>query len=442
MKTYDYIFIGSGPAVYRATNRLRTINKTALVVENNLFGGTCPNVGCEPKIFFEGSVQAALRTSYLKGKGIIDSAQINWEDMMKRKKAIFSAYPDNAQKMMTTDNIDTIIGTGKVLNNHTVSVNDQEYSAKNIIIATGQKDAKLNIPGNELAITSAELFNLDHLPATVTIIGAGYVGMELATLVHAAGSEVNVVEFSDRALQSFDEDLVNKITQSMKKRGINFYFNEKVVEIAKDTLLSTKTASGLEFKTDLVVDATGRIPNISGLGLDNLGIKYDSRRGIQVDGNLQTNETNIFAMGDVIDKVAPKLTTVSWFEGSYIIDYLEGITNSNIEYPVVATTSFTFPQISQVGITESQMEQNDSRKVFNLSNNFDSMGINDSDAELKVIFDEQGSIKGASEISFSASDDINLFTTLMVQKDYKKFLENEVIFAFPTLASKLDSLLW
>ena len=259
MKKYDDILIGSGPAAYKMTNLLAKTDRKVLVVEGFEYGGTCPNYGCEPKIFLEGAARTVLQSQQLLGRGISQPAKLDWEALMQTKLKRFDPWPGETRDIIKKSH-DIEDGYASFVDNQTISVNGHQYQADHIIIATGQTPNILDIPGKEYLHTSYDLLSLKELPQRITIIGAGFVGLELATLVAAAGAEVTIVVHSDHVLREFtkaeDEALVN----AMKQRGIKFSFNTDTQKVSqgKDGLLVT-TDHG-EIQTDYVLDATGRHP--------------------------------------------------------------------------------------------------------------------------------------------------------------------------------------
>lgn len=444
-KKYNYIVIGSGPAAFGLTNELKESNskQTVLVVDNDLFGGTCPNYGCEPKIFLEGAVRDVLIGQKLENRGIVAAPKIDWKTLMETKKKTFKPYPDNSKAGFENEFIDTKTGTAKIIDCHTVQIGDSKYDADKIIIATGMKPNKLNIPGNEYAHSSNDVLDLVELPKKMVFIGSGYVSMELATVVSAAGADVEMVEFSDKALGPFYQEHVKVVVDQMKQRGIKFNFGQAADQITEtsDGKYIVHTAQGNSYDADYVVDATGRIPNVSSLNLDSLGIEHD-RQGIVVDDHLQTSVEGIYAAGDVVKKsplVAPKLTPVAQFEGAYIVSGNE----APISYPVTGTGSFTFPQIAQAGVSVTDAQASDDLRIehFSLESDFAYAGTNDEDSELVGVFDKDSKLVGVSEVSQTATDDINLFVNVIGLGLDSKTWKEKVIYIFPTLASKIKGFL-
>ncbi|MQB71148.1 NAD(P)/FAD-dependent oxidoreductase [Lactobacillus reuteri] len=440
MKKYDDILIGSGPAAYKMANLLAKTDRKVLVVEGFEYGGTCPNYGCEPKIFLEGAARTVLQSQQLLGRGISQPAKLDWEALMQTKLKRFDPWPGETRDIIKKSH-DIEDGYASFVDNHTISVNGHQYQADHIIIATGQTPNILNISGKEYLHTSYDLLSLKELPQRIMIIGAGFVGLELATLVAAAGAEVTIVVHSDRVLREFtkaeDEALVN----AMKQRGIKFSFNTDTQKVSqgKDGLLVT-TDHG-EIQTDYVLDATGRHPNIEKLALENTDIEYD-RHGINVDGHLMTTVDGVYAVGDVVNLKQPKLTPVAEFEGQYLFDYLTGKTDQDIVYPTIGQAAFTFPEVARVGVNPDDVAGDSQYQVKTVSLKYGSLyaGQNDQISTLTLVFKDQ-QLVGASEIGDYAADDINNFLPIIGLKINGDEYRQKVMAIYPTLGDKVAGLL-
>lgn len=440
MKKYDDILIGSGPAAYKMTNLLAKTDRKVLVVEGFEYGGTCPNYGCEPKIFLEGAARTVLQSQQLLGRGISQPAKLDWEALMQTKLKRFDPWPGETRDIIKKSH-DIEDGYASFVDNQTISVNGHQYQADHIIIATGQTPNILDIPGKEYLHTSYDLLSLKELPQRITIIGAGFVGLELATLVAAAGAEVTIVVHSDHVLREFtkaeDEALVN----AMKQRGIKFSFNTDTQKVSqgKDGLLVT-TDHG-EIQTDYVLDATGRHPNIEKLALENTDIEYD-RHGINVDGHLMTTVDGVYAVGDVVNRKQPKLTPVAEFEGQYLFDYLTGKTDQDIVYPTIGQAAFTFPEVARAGVNPDDVAGDSQYQVKTVSLKYGSLyaGQNDQISTLTLVFKDK-QLVGASEIGDYAADDINNFLPIIGLKINGDEYRQKVMAIYPTLGDKVAGLL-
>lgn len=440
MQKYDEILIGSGPAAYKMSNLLAKTDHKVLVIEGFEYGGTCPNYGCEPKIFLEGATRAVLQSQQLVGHGISHAATLDWHELMQTKLNRFNPWPAETREIIKK-NHDVEDGFASFVDNHTVSVNGHEYQADHIIIATGQTPNMLDIPGKEYLHTSYDVLSLKELPKRMTIIGAGFVGLELGTLVAAAGAEVTIVVHSDRVLREFTRAEDQALVKAMQERGIKFIFNAntKAIRQDKDTL-TVETDQGA-IATDYILDATGRHPNIKKLALENTDIKYD-RHGIEVDDHLMTSVDGVYAIGDVVSRKEPKLTPVAEFEGQYLFDYLTGKTKQAIEYPTIGQAAFTFPEVARAGINADEVASDSKYQIKRVPLKYGSLyaGQNDQISTLTlVIKDEQ--LVGASEIGDYAADDINNFLPIIGLQINGEEYRQKVIAIYPALADKVAGLL-
>ncbi len=435
MKKYDDILIGSGPAAYKMANLLAKTDHKVLVIEGFEYGGTCPNYGCEPKIFLEGAARTVLQSQQLLGRGIGQPAKLDWEALMQTKLKRFDPWPDETRNIIKK-NHDIEDGYASFVDNHTITVNGHQYQANHIIIATGQTPNILDIPGKEYLHTSYDLLSLKELPQRIMIIGAGFVGLELATLVAAAGAEVTIVVHSDRVLREFTKTEDEALVNAMQQRGIKFSFNTDTQKVSqgKDGLLVT-TDHG-EIRTDYVLDATGRHPNIEKLALENTDIEY-GRHGINVDGHLMTTVDGVYAIGDVVNRKQPKLTPVAEFEGQYLFDYLTGKTNQDIVYPTIGQAAFTFPEVARAGVNPDDVVNDSNYQIKKVSLKYGSLyaGQNDQISTLTLIFKDQ-QLVGASEIGDYATDDINNFLPIIGLKINGKEYRQKVMAIYPTLGDK------
>lgn len=440
MKKYDEILIGSGPAAYKMSNLLAKTKHKVLVIEGFEYGGTCPNYGCEPKIFLEGAVRPILQSQQLLGHGISQPAKLEWKSLMKTKLNRFDPWPAETRNIIKKSH-DIEDGYASFIDNKTVSVNGYQYQADHIIIATGQTPNILDIPGKEYLHTNYDLLSLKELPKRITVIGAGFVGLELATLVAAAGAKVTIIVHSDRVLREFTKAEDQALVEAMEERGIKFSFNTDTQTISqREKGLSITTDHG-EIKTDYVLDATGRHPNIEKLALEKTSIKYD-RHGIKVDGHLMTSVEGVYAIGDVVSRTQPKLTPVAEFEGQYLFDYLTGKTNQEIAYPTIGQAAFTFPEVARAGVNPNEVESNPQYKVKTIPLKYSSLyvGQNDKISTLTLVFKGQ-QLVGASEIGDYAADDINNFLPIIGLNITGAEYQQKVMAIYPTLADKVGGLL-
>lgn len=440
MKSYDYIFIGSGPAVRQYVKLLANVPaKTALVIEQDKFGGTCPNYGCAPKAFFEGAMRTALQSAQLAGRGIKTPSKIDWSKLMRAKLSFFADWPKNLEKTVQK-NAATLHGQAQFIDNHTIQVNQQKYFGKKIVLGIGQAPRPLTFPGSNLCKTSNDVFAMKDLPHQIAIIGAGYVAIELATLLNAAGSQVTIVQHNKRVLKHFDQGQVQKLAAVLQQRGVKFAFNKNTTRLEQTgTGYLLSFSDQTQLKTDMVINCAGRQPVLGPLHLEKTDIKADAH-GIIVDPHLQTAAPDVYALGDAISKRQPKLTPVGQFEARYLFSHLEKHNPQPIKYPVIATGVFSFPQIAEAGVLPTHLPQGFHAETHSFQDGLHG-GQNDLHNSLKLIFDQDDYLVGISEISDNAIDDVNYYVPLMGLHLKQADLQQKFVSIFPSSGASSVNLL-
>jgi len=414
---YDVLYIGSGHGTFDGAIPLAAKGVRVGIVEADLIGGTCPNRGCNAKITLDAPV--VLSRTVTDMQGIVDGqVNINWPGNMAHKHEVIDGLPDMIEGLLDSVHIDVIHGRGRLTDAHTVTVGETVKTAENIVIATGLRPHRLDIPGSDLAHDSSDFMNLTSLPDKLTIIGAGYIAMEFATIANAAGSDVTVIMRGDRALRHYYQPYVEQILTDLTERGVNFLRNTQVTAIeAVDQGVTVTTDNGQSIASDWVLDATGRIPNVEDLGLEQVGVAY-TQHGISVNDQLQTSVPNIYASGDVIDKVQPKLTPTAVFESMYLSHKFAGESDAAIDYPAIPSVVFTSPRIAKVGVSVTHAKENDTYTIEsnNVLDDWYRHVNKERFGENQLIFDADHHLVGATEISDQAVDVIN---TLLPAIEFK-----------------------
>lgn len=397
MKQYDVVFIGSGHAAWHAALTLKHAGKDVAIIEKDTIAGTCTNYGCNAKILLEGPYEVLEESAQYSGIIQSQDLHVNWGNLMDYKKQVINPMNGMLKGMFEQQGIDVYMGAGVIKDEHTVTVNDEELQTENIVIATGQHSNKLDIEGKELTHDSRDFLSMDELPKRMTFIGVGIISVEFASIMIKSGVEVTMIHHSDKPLKGFNQTRVTQLIKKLEDEGVHFNFNEETqkVETAGDGYKVT-TESGLTIETDYVLDATGRNPNVEGIGLEQVGIEY-SKKGISVDGHLRTNVSNIYASGDVLDKAIPKLTPTATFESNYIAAHILGMTQDEIQYPAIPSVLYSLPRLSQIGVSVQEAEQNERYTVKHIP--FGKQMVfeykNETDAEMYVVLDEEKRLVGA-----------------------------------------------
>lgn len=442
MKQYDVVFIGSGHAAWHAALTLKHAGKDVAIIEKDTIAGTCTNYGCNAKILLEGPYEVLEESAQYNGIIQSQDLHVNWENLMDYKKQVINPMNGMLKGMFEQQGIDVYMGAGVIKDAHTVTVNDEELQTENIVIATGQHSNKLDIEGKELTHDSRDFLSMDELPKRMTFIGVGIISVEFASIMIKSGVEVTMIHHSDKPLKGFNQTHVTQLIKKLEDEGVHFYFNEETqkVERAGDGY-KVITESGLTIETDYVLDATGRNPNVEGIGLEQVGIEY-SKKGISVDGHLRTNVSNIYASGDVLDKAIPKLTPTATFESNYIAAHILGMTQDEIQYPAIPSVLYSLPRLSQIGVSVQEAEQNERYTVKHIP--FGKQMVfeykNETDAEMYVVLDEEKRLVGADIYGVDAADLVNLLVFIINQRMTAQDL-NQLIFAFPGASSGVIDML-
>lgn len=374
---FDYLVLGGGSGGLASARRAssRFAIKTA-VIEHGRIGGTCVNVGCVPKkvMFYTASQAEALHD--MKSYGFTVTHNFSWPVIKKARddyiKRLNAAYDRGLEK----DNVTKIVGHAKFVPSDkgvVVDVDGQQYTAKHVTIATGGYPIVPAVPGAELGITSDGFFELEDLPKKTTVIGAGYIAVELAGILKALGSDVSLVIRRDKALRTFDSMLSTTLMEEMQSAGVNIVRHSQVEKLTKkeDGTLTVHIVTGEDKKQDtlsgnnVVLWAIGRSPNTD-IGLQHVGVQLDAKGNIKVDDFQNTTTPNIYALGDVSGKYL--LTPVAIYAGRKLSHRVfGGDATARLEYENIPSVVFSHPPIGTVGLTQEQaieMYGKDKLKIY------------------------------------------------------------------------------
>ncbi len=352
-KRFDLFVIGAGSGGVRAARMAAKAGLSVGVCEDKKLGGTCVNVGCVPKKLF--SYAAHYREEVEDGPGLgwtSSSPSFSWPTFMAQKNKEIERLNRVYDRILRESGVDIIHGRGKLTGPHTVEVAGETIEADHILIATGGRPFVPQIPGRTLGITSDGFFHLSEQPRRAAVIGGGYIGVELASIFHGLGTETQLHYRGPMFLRGFDNDVRHFLADEMRKKGMSLHFECDVHSLEKtDTGIRMVLDDGDEVETDIVLFATGRRPNIEGLGLSHIGIELTDRGSVAVDDTYRTNLPHIFAIGDVIDHL--NLTPVALAQGMAVVRSLTG-GDGTCDLDNVPTAVFSNPHIGTVGLTEEQ----------------------------------------------------------------------------------------
>ena len=354
---YDLFVIGAGSGGVRAARMSANFGAKVAIAEDRYYGGTCVNVGCVPKKLF---VYASHFSEDFETAGsfgwTVDNPRFDWDKLLTNKNKEIKRLNGVYKRILDNAGVEIMDGRATIVDEHTVSINGNKFTTERILIATGGWPSVPDLPGKEHIITSNEAFFLEELPKRVIVVGGGYIAVEFAGIFHGLGVETTLVYRGPLFLRGFDQDIREILADEMRKKGINLVFNNNVARIEKVKEHYKVHFSNSEVQdTDLVMYATGRIPNTKNLGLENVDVKLDKNGAVIVDEHYKSSGSSIYAIGDVTDRV--NLTPVALAEGMVIARNLFDKQNTAVDYSNIATCVFSQPNLGTVGLTEEQARE-------------------------------------------------------------------------------------
>ena len=429
MSQFDVTVIGSGPGGYVAAIRAAQLGfKTAIIEKYPTMGGTCLNVGCIPsKALLDSSEHFHNAAHNFANHGIIiDSPKADIARMVERKNEVVDQTTKGIQFLMDKNKITVFQGVGSFESATQIKITKNDGSSETIeskytIIATGSKPSSLpfiNID-KERIITSTEALNLKEIPKKFLVIGGGVIGLELGSVFLRLGSEVTVIEFMDKIIPGMDGALSKELQKVLKKQGMKFELSTGVSAVERNgdsVKITAKNKKGEEvtFDADYVLVSVGRKPYTEGLGLEKAGVELDERGRVKVNEHLQTNVSNIYAIGDVIQ--GAMLAHKASEEGVLVAEQLAG-QKPHINYNLIPGVVYTWPEVAGVGKTEEQLkEEGVAIKVGNFPMRAlgRSRASGDLDGFIKIIADEKtDEVLGVHMIGARAADMIAAAVTAM-----------------------------
>jgi len=444
----DVVIIGGGPGGYVAAIKAAHLGLKAVLVEKDKLGGICLNKGCIPTKALISTTEILNHIQRAEEFGIqVKDYSFDFPAIMKRKDLITRRLSSGVEQLMKANQVRVVLGEGQIVEPGKVEIIDttgekEVIKTKNIVIATGSKVIKLPIPGidSEGVITSDEALSLSELPSKMIIIGGGVVGIEFAGIFKALGVEVTVVEMLPRILLPVDEEIARRLTMSLKRKGIEILTDCKVKGIKKnnqnlEVLVSTSEGEK-KLKTEKVLLAAGRVPELGNIDVQRLGIELD-KGAIKVNEKMRTNIPGIYAVGDVVGKIM--LAHVASREGIVAVENISG-KEVLMDYKVVPNCVFSMPEVASVGLTEAEArKENNNIKVskFPFMANGKALGMGETEGMVKIIAEADTSeLLGVHILGVHASDLIAEGALALSMEATAEEIVN-TIHAHPTLAEAI-----
>ena len=452
MKKYDAVIIGFGKGGKTLAGFLAGKGQNVALIEKSdkMYGGTCINVGCIP------SKKLVNSTKVLKNKGLdnIEAKEKFYAESIDNKNALIEALRGKNYEMLASkDTVTVYDGTGSFVSRNVVNVENNgenvQIEGEKIFINTGSTTIIPNIKGvkeSNYVYTSTSIMELKELPKKLTIVGAGYIGLEFASMYSEFGSEVTVIDMGDRLMPREDEEIAERVKAILEAKGIKFLLKSKIEEISDRNDKGYVKISGengeSEVESDAILVAIGRKPNTEGLNLEAAGVKTDERGAVVVDETLKTTADNIWAMGDV--KGGLQFTYISLDDFRIIRDNVYGNGSRTInDRNVIPYSVFINPPLSRVGMTEKEaVEKGYEVKTGRL----EAMAIPKgkiegvTDGLLKTVVDAKtDKILGCTLLCNTSHEMINIVAAAIKAEQKYTFLK-DMIFTHPTMSEALNDL--
>ncbi|MBK1781927.1 glutathione-disulfide reductase [Advenella sp. WQ 585] len=355
---FDLFVIGAGSGGVRAARMAAQTGARVAAAEGAPLGGTCVNLGCIPKKLYSYAAHYAEAFEESHGYGWEgEKPVLNWETLKRQRATEISRLNGVYENLFKGAGVELIRGWATLQAPHTVKLdNGQTYTARHILIATGGKPTVPDVPGKEYVITSNDIFDLPEFPQRLLVVGGGYIACEFASIFNGLGARVIQLYRSEQILRGFDREVRDFVADEMRKSGVDVRVNANIASIEKTAEgLKATLEDGSVLVADQILYATGRVPNINGLGFEALSGETGKKGAIKVNARYQTSIPSIYALGDVTDRI--QLTPVALGEAMVLVDDLFGDAQKKMSYEYIPTAVFTHPNIGTVGYSEEDAKE-------------------------------------------------------------------------------------
>lgn len=353
---YDLFVIGAGSGGVRAARLTAVGGKKVAVAEEYRVGGTCVIRGCVPKKFMVMASDISHQMEVAEGFGwTIGEASFDWPAFRDRKETEIARLSGLYNANLSKAGVEVINGRAVLKDKHTVEIvgTGQTYTARNILIAVGGRPFVPEFPGSEHSITSEEAFHLPELPKRIVVVGGGYIAVEFAGIFAGLGVETTLVYRGSGILRGFDDDVSAHLTREIERYGVKVILSAEHTSIEKTgSGFVNHLTNGMDIESDVVMFATGRVPYVKDLGLENAGVELNEKGAIKVDAHSRTSADNIWAVGDVTDRV--NLTPVAIREAVAFHETVYKDNPQTVDYRDIPTAVFSQPPVGTVGLTEAE----------------------------------------------------------------------------------------
>ena len=444
---YDLIIIGTGAAAGAAATPVRSAGWSVAVIDHRPFGGTCALRGCDPKRVLAGATEIFAGQRRMRGRGITGESEIDWRELIAFKRTFTDPVPQQREASYYERGIDAFHGRARFTGRSTLAVEGEVLQGRHFLIAAGAEPVALGIPGEEYLATHEEFLALEQLPRRLVMVGGGYIAAEFSHIAARAGAHVTVLERGGRLLKHFDPDLVAWLVESFRLIGVDVRTHAAVEAVEKVgsgyRVRATADGRPITLDADCVIHAAGRAPALDALDLQAGGIAVENGKLVLNQFLQSTSNAAVYAAGDAA-QAGPPLTPVAAHDGAVVAaNLLEG-NRHEPSYVAVPSVAFTVPPIAAVGLTEDGARKSglDIRvSCRNASHWYTARRMAEPVYGFKILIEAKGDrILGAHLVGPAADEVINLFA-LAIRRGMTAEELKAVIFAYPTGASDIGSML-
>lgn len=435
----DLIIIGSGPGGYRAAEYAAQNGLSVVIAERGQVGGTCLNHGCIPTKTY---ARNAELMDALREAGAFGLAGLGYEfdfgRVVSRKDSVLAQLRGGIETLLASPGITLVRGEATFKDSRTVIIGGEEYTARNIIIATGSEPKALRLEEEDsgMVCNSDWLLSTTELPSRICIVGAGVIGMEFACILNSFGCEVTVVEFLKECLPALDSDIAKRLRKVLEKRGVTFHMQSAVKAVKDGTVIFERKGKRMTVEADKVLMAVGRTPNTDGMSIEASGVAYD-HKGIAVDDNMQTGVAGIYAIGDVNGR--QMLAHAATMQGIRAVNHILGRTD-DIRLDIMPAAIFTNPEAASVGASEDYCKEHGIDYTCGKAHhraNGKALAMNETEGMIKLIADGGGRIIGCHAFGAHSADIVQEASALMCRETTVEQLR-DMVHIHPTLGEMLQ----
>lgn len=435
--TYDLIIIGAGPGGYIAAERAGHHGLSVLLIEKNKLGGVCLNEGCIPSKTLLNSAKLYHNATHGDAYGVkAGQVSFDFDVAQERKGQVIDTLRNGIAGLMKKFKVEVVFGDAQLMPNRKVRVDDKTFEGKNILIATGSSPAKPPIPGIDLpgVVNSTGILNLEKLPRNLVVIGGGVIGCEFACFFGSAGIPVTVIEMLPEVCPPVDPAIAGILRKELEKKNITFHTGATVKEITASQVIFTRGNQEHRIDRDLVLVATGRSPNVQGIGFEEAGLDFD-RRGIKIDERCRTNLPGVWAIGDCTGKTW--LAHSASRMGEVVVNNITGRSDI-MRYHAIPGVVYTNPEVAAVGMTEDETKKRGipvkTGKMPLTANGRYLAEHADERGQVKVILHaETGVLIGVHMIGAACSEMI-FGAAAMIEMEFRAREIQEIVFPHPTVS--------